>query len=354
MKAAMWYGRKDVRVLDVKEPVIGPGKVKIRVACCGICGTDLHEYAAGPIFIPVDTPHPLTGVLAPVMLGHEFSGEVIEIGADVNRVKVGNRVCVEPIISCGSCAACSQGKYNLCTTIAFHGISSSDGGAFAEITMASQSMVHKIPDTMSYEQGAMVEPAAMALHAVQRSDFRAGNRVAVFGAGPIGLLMIQVIRAAGATDIISIETSPARRAHALKVGATAAIDPLEGDCVQAIREITSGGVDISFEASGAPAALFDAIGCTVFDGQIVVVSVWEGKAELNPNDFVFQERNMIGILGNRNTFPSTIQMISSGTLDVEELITKNISLNDIVAEGFEALLKSKNQVKILVRPEMGS
>jgi len=350
VKAAMWYGRKDVRVLDVDEPVVGPGKVKIRVECCGICGTDLHEYAAGPIFIPADAPHPLTGVQAPVMLGHEFSGDVVEIGAGVSRVKVKDRVCVEPIISCGSCAACSQGMYNLCSTIAFHGISSPDGGAFAQFTMADQSMVHQIPDTMSYEQGAMVEPAAMVLHAVQRSSFRAGKRVAVFGAGPIGLLMIQAVKAAGGTDIISIETSSARRAHALKVGATSAIDPLESDSVQAIREMTSGGVDISFEASGAPAALSDAIACTVFDGQIVVVSVWEGKAELNPNDFVFQERNMIGILGNRNTFPSTIQMISNGTLDVEALITKNISLDDIVTEGFEALLKSKSHVKILVRP----
>jgi len=353
MKAAVWYGKKDVRVLDVDEPAIGPSKVKIQVVCCGICGTDLHEYAAGPIFIPVDHPHPLTGAKAPVMLGHEFSGDVIEIGSEISRVKVGDRVCVEPIISCGTCDACFQGKNNLCSTIAFHGISSVDGGAFAEVTMADESMVHKIPDSMSYEQGAMVEPAAMVLHAVQRSDFRAGDSVAVFGAGPIGLLLIMAIKAAGATEIVSIETSSARRAHALKIGATKTIDPVENSSVETIRNFIPGGVNVSFEATGVPAVLSDAINCTTFDGQVVVVSVWEGKAELNPNDFVFHERKMLGILGNCNTFPSTIQMINNGTLPVDDIITKNISLDDIVTEGFEALLQSKDQVKILVRPKQG-
>lgn len=350
MKAAVWYGKKDVRVLDVDEPAIGPRKVKIRVACCGICGTDLHEYAAGPIFIPAEQPHPLTGVQAPVILGHEFSGDVIEVGSEVTRVKVGDRVCVEPIISCGRCPACIAGKYNLCSTIAFHGISSPDGGAFSEITMANDTMVHKIPDSMSYEQGAMVEPAAMVVHAVRRSDLRLGDSAAVFGAGPIGLLLIQAIKAAGASEIIAVESSSARRAYALKVGATRAIDPTAESSVEAIRTITAGGVNVSFDASGAQAALRDAISSTTFDGQVVVVSVWERKAEVNINDFVFQERKLIGILGNCNNFPETIQMISSGALAVDEIITKDIVLNDIVAQGFEALLASKDEVKILIRP----
>lgn len=351
MKAAVWYGRKDVRILDIPEPTVGPGKVKIRVRWCGICGTDLHEYAAGPIFIPVDEPHPLTGQKAPVVLGHEFSGDVVEIGEGVTRVQVGDRVCVEPIIHCGTCPACVAGKYNLCSVIAFHGISSPDGGAFSEITMAHQSMVHKVPEGMSYERAAIVEPAAMVIHAIRRSNFRVGDRVAVFGAGPIGLLLTQCIKAAGARDIIAIETASARREHAMKMGATTTIDPAANDTVSAILERTGTGVDVAFEATGVPAALKDAIASTSFDGQIVIVSVWEGAAKIEPNQFVFQERQLLGILGNCGTFPETIDMVNNGRITIDSMITRKIGLNDLVADGFEALLKpTKEHIKILVEP----
>lgn len=350
MKAAVWYGRRDVRIVDVAEPVIAPGKVKIRVACCGICGTDLHEYAAGPIFIPT-APHPLTGQRAPVVLGHEFSGEVTEIGAGVTRVKVGDRVCVEPIISCGECPACIAGKYNLCRSIAFHGISSPDGGAFAEITMVDERMVYPIPDSMSYEQAAIVEPAAMVVHAIRSSRLRVGDSIAVFGAGPIGLLIVEAARAAGASDIIVVETSAVRREHALKMGASLAINPAAEDPVATIAARTSGGVEVAFEASGVKRALSAAIAATTFDGQVVVVSVWEGDAIIEPNQFVFNEKSLLGILGNCNNFPETIALISSGMLRVDSLITRRIGLDDLVADGFDALLgTTKEHVKILVSP----
>lgn len=350
MKAASWHGRKDVRVGDHPEPEVAQGKVIIKVACCGICGTDLHEYAAGPIFIPADTPHPQTGVTAPVILGHEFSGDVVETGPGVSSVRVGDRVCVEPIIACGDCPACAAGSYNLCERIAFHGISSPDGGAFAEYTMADERMVYPIPDGMGYELASLVEPAAMVVHAVRRSDFRIGDAVAVFGAGPIGMLLIQMLRAAGASEIIAVEVSSARREYSRKIGADHTINPLECNAAAAIRELTSGGVAVAFEASGAPEALAGAIACTRYDGQTVVVSVWEGGANIEPNALVFQERSLIGILGNCGTFPETIALIDRGTLAVGDLITSDILLDDIVPKGFEALLGSKEQVKILVRP----
>lgn len=350
MRAALWYGRRDVRIVDIAEPAIAPGKVKIRVVWCGICGTDLHEYAAGPIFIPV-TPHPLTGQQAPVVLGHEFSGDVIEIGAGVTSVEVGDRVCVEPIISCGRCAACAIGKYNLCRSIAFHGISSPDGGAFAEITMADERMVHRIPDSMSYEQAAIVEPAAMVVHAIRSSRFRVGDRVAVFGAGPIGLLIVQAARASGANGIFVVETSAVRREHALRMGASIVIDPTREDSAAVIAEETGGGVEVAFEATGAKQALSTAIAGTKFGGQVVVVSVWEGDATIQPNQFVFNEKTMIGILGNCNNFPETISLISSGVLGVDSMITRRIGLDDLVSDGFDALLgATKQHVKILVSP----
>lgn len=122
MKAALWYGREDVRLEDIKEPEVTAGSVKIKVKWCGICGSDLHEYLGGPIFIPQGTPHPISGCVAPVVLGHEFSGEITEVGEGVAGLEIGDRVAVEPIVACGTCAACLEGKYNLCSSLGFHGL----------------------------------------------------------------------------------------------------------------------------------------------------------------------------------------------------------------------------------------
>jgi (R,R)-butanediol dehydrogenase/meso-butanediol dehydrogenase/diacetyl reductase len=350
MKAALWHSKRDVRIEEIPEPVIQKNKVKIKVAWCGICGTDLHEYTAGPIFIPGEEPHPLTGQKAPVVLGHEFSGEVVEVADDVTNVKVGDRVCVEPIIPCRTCAPCRAGKYNLCEIIAFHGSSSPGGGAFSEITMVDSSMVYKMPAEMTYEQGAFVEPAAMTVHAVRQSNLKLGDKVAVFGAGPIGLLTVQMVKAAGASEVIVVELSEERREFARKTGATHVLDPRACDVVQEIRRLTSGGVNVAFEATGVPVVLNQAIESTVFDGQIVIISIWEGSAAIFPNQIVLQEKQIKGILGNRNTFPATIELIRQGMVKVDSLITRKITLDELVDKGFEALVHEKNHVKILVRP----
>jgi len=139
-------------------------------------------------------------------MGHEFSGEVVEIGDGVTSVKVGDPVVVEPILACGECAACKKGKYNICKHLGFHGLSGG-GGGFSEYTMVDEKMVHKMPEGLSYEQGALVEPAAVALHAVRQSKLKAGDKAAVFGTGPIGLLVIEALRAAGAAEIYAVELS---------------------------------------------------------------------------------------------------------------------------------------------------
>lgn len=153
MKAALWYGAKDIRVENIPEPTVKDDGVKIKVKWCGICGSDLHEYTMGPIFIPVKTPHPITGETAPVVMGHEFSGEVVEVGRNVTNVKPGDRVVVEPLIVCGECPACKAGHYNLCEKLGFHGLMGG-GGGFSEYTTFPARFVHKIPDNLSYEKAA--------------------------------------------------------------------------------------------------------------------------------------------------------------------------------------------------------
>lgn len=349
MKAARWYGVRDVRVEEVPEPVIQPGMVKIKVKWCGICGTDLHEYLAGPIFIPKE-PHPLTLDSAPIILGHEFAGEVIEVGKGVTKVQPGDRVAVEPILACGRCLPCQRGLYNICDQLGFHGLSGG-GGGFSEVTMVAERMVHKLPDGMSDREGALVEPAAVALHAIRQSRLSPGDSCVVFGAGPIGLLVIQAAKIAGASSIIAVEISEKRRQLAAQMGAHYVLDPSKTDVVEEITKLTGGGADVCFEVTGVEAALNAAIESSRVDGQVVIVSVWEGIASIPPNSLVLKEREIRGILAYRDIFPAVIQLIAEGTFQLNGLITREIPLSYIVKGGFEELAGSKNQIKVLVGME---
>lgn len=350
MKAARWHAQKDIRVESIEEPKIEPGKVKIKVEWTGICGSDLHEYAAGPIFVPVEEPHYVSKDKAPIVMGHEFSGYVTETGEGVTKVKVGDPVVVEPILSCGTCTACQKGKYNLCEHLGFHGLSGG-GGGFAEYTMVDEHMVHKMPEGLSFEQGALVEPAAVALHAVRSSKVKPGDKAAVFGAGPIGLLVIEALRAAGAAEIYAVELSPERAAKAKELGAKEVINPSDTDAVERIRHLTDGGVDVAFEVTGVPVVLQQCIDSTTFEGETVIVSIWETEANIQPNNIVLSERTVKGIIAYRDIFPAVMQLMNQGYFSADKLVTKKIKLDEIVSEGFEALVKEKNQIKILVKPE---
>jgi (R,R)-butanediol dehydrogenase/meso-butanediol dehydrogenase/diacetyl reductase len=347
MKAARWYKAKDIRVEEVPEPVVTDGRVKIKVAWTGICGSDLHEYVAGPIFVPVDAPHPLSKERAPIIMGHEFSGEVVEVGAGVTRVKPGDRVVVEPILACGHCDACRHGKYNLCDSLGFHGLSGG-GGGFSCSTVVDERMVHRMPEGLSFEQGALVEPAAVALHAVRLSSLKAGGTAAVFGAGPIGLLLVEALRAAGAATIHVVELSPQRAAKALELGANTTIDPSKEDPVAKLRDLTGGGVDVAFEVTGVPAVLRQCIEATHYEGETVIVSIWEKDAAFQPNTVVLKERVIRGIIAYRDIFPAVMQLMTRGYFQADRLVTKRIKLDDIVAEGFETLVREKQHIKILV------
>ncbi|MNX31850.1 Sorbitol dehydrogenase [compost metagenome] len=349
MKALRWHGLKDLRLENIEEPTALPGKVKIKVEWCGICGSDLHEYTAGPIFIPEGAPHPITGEQAPIVMGHEFSGKIVEVGDGVTKVNVGDRVVVEPIYSCGKCDACKAGYYNLCSTMGFLGLAGG-GGGFSEYVAAEEYMVHKIPDNISYEQGALVEPSAVALHAVRQSKLKVGDKAVVFGAGPIGLLVIEALKASGAAEIYAVELSAERKQKATELGAIV-IDPKQYDVVEEIHNRTNGGVDVAFEVTGVPPVLTQALNSTKIGGELMIVSIFEKEAPIKPNNIVMMERTIKGIIGYRNVFPAVISLMTQGYFSAEKLITKRIKLDEVIEEGFEALLKEKNHVKILVKAE---
>ncbi|WP_251859598.1 2,3-butanediol dehydrogenase [Clostridium sp. Marseille-Q2269] len=353
MKAALWYEKKDVRVEEIEEPKIIKGSVKIKVKWCGICGSDLHEYLGGPIFIPVGEPHPLSGTTAPVVLGHEFSGEIVEVGERVTKFKIGDRVIVEPIVACGKCPACMEGKYNLCSSLGFHGLCGS-GGGLAEYTVFPEEFVHKIPDEMSYEDAALVEPMAVGLHSVRISNFNAGDTALVLGAGPIGLATIECLKAAGARLIVVLQRKSIRQKYAKRAGADVVLDPNEVNIPEEVKKLTGGlGIDKAFETTGAKIGFDTGIESLKFEGTMVITSIWEKDINFNPNILVFTEKKILGTLAYRHEFPATMALMKDGRIKTDGYITKKIALDDIVEEGFGALTGSekKKHVKILVTPD---
>ncbi|MBU5306697.1 2,3-butanediol dehydrogenase [Clostridioides mangenotii] len=353
MKAALWYNKNDIRVEEIDEPKVTKGNVKIKVKWCGICGSDLHEFLGGPIFIPVGQPHPLSKNEAPVVLGHEFSGEVVEIGDGVKNFKAGDRVVVEPMVVCGECPACKEGKYNLCSTLGFHGLCGS-GGGLAEYTVFPEEYVHKLPDSMTYEQGALIEPMAVALHSIRIANFNVGDTAIVLGSGPIGLATIECLKSAGAKLVVVLQRKSIRQEYAKRAGADVVLDPNVVDIAEEVKKLTGGvGVDFAFETTGAKIGFDTGLNSLKYNGTMVITSIWEGDVTFNPNELVFTEKKIVGTLAYRHEFPATMALMNDGRIKADGYITKKVYLDDIVDEGFGTLTgpDKKKQVKILVTPD---
>lgn len=357
MRVAHYYGSEDLRVESVDKPTLSETAVRIDVAACGICGTDLHEYESGPDLTPNEgEPHPLTGVSLPVPLGHEFSGTVSAVGDEVTAFSVGDAVTVNPALVCNDCRYCDEGRHNLCKSVANYGLSARSGG-FAEHAVVDTENVVALPDSIPVEYGALVEPFAVGLHAVRRSGLQTGDTAAVFGSGPIGLAIVQAARAAGATDVFVSEPREARREIAAKVGASTTLDPTEIDAIEAIRSATNGGVNVAFEAVGIQPTYEAAIESTKRGGQITAVGISTNEVELVPNDLVVVERTINGSNGYLSgpraaeEFEAAVRYLEAGEFDAEAMITGRVALNNIVDGGFEALLDPESDhVKILVEP----
>jgi (R,R)-butanediol dehydrogenase / meso-butanediol dehydrogenase / diacetyl reductase len=352
MKAARFYGPGDIRVDEVPDPQVGPGQVEVSVDWCGICGTDLHEFLEGPIFIPPKgSPHPITGAEVPVVMGHEFAGVVSAIGSGVTGISEGDKVAVEPYYVCGECAACVAGRYNICRKLGFIGLSGQEGG-FAEKCVVDSRWIHQLGD-LPTDIGALVEPLAVGYHAVRLSGLRAGGTAAVFGAGPIGLVTAASLKAAGAGQVIVIEPAAARKAKATPAGADTVLDPTETDVAAAIRDLTGGaGADVAFECAGIDAVLASAIGSVRPGGTVVNVAIWGHAPQVAMNDLVLSEITVLGSLAYCGDHTNTIGLLRDGKVDAEQFITGRIGLDDLVKGGFRELIDNKEEnVKILVSPK---
>ncbi len=335
MKAAVLKGPYDINVTDTERPEIGNDQVLIRVKRCGICGSDIHAYKG---------KHP--DFIIPVIPGHEFSGVIEEVGSSVKRVKEGDRVVVEPLKVCGKCYYCRRGAYNKCTNLKVLGAQAN--GAFAEYIAVDERWVYRLPDNVSFEEGAMVEPLAVAVHAVKRAN-HVGDNVLVLGSGTIGLLLAQVLKIYGASEVIVTDIKDWKLNLAKEFGAIT-VNPLKDDLKEAIDRVTGGiGVDSSFEAVGNEETLNQALRYTRKGGNVTIIGVFEQRPRIDIMEIVNKELEIHGsLVYSWGDFPKAIELISKRKVNVKSLISKVIPIDDI-KHAFDNIISNKeNVIKIQI------
>jgi (R,R)-butanediol dehydrogenase/meso-butanediol dehydrogenase/diacetyl reductase len=349
MRAVRFHARRDIRVDDVPEPDGPRGhEVLLRPRSCGICGTDLHEYLAGPIVTPVE-PHPLTGARNPQILGHEFAADVLAVGPDAQGVKEGDRVAVMPLAYCGQCFYCARGLNHLCERMGCVGLSWAWGG-MGELAIVLDYQVARIPDRLTYEQGALIEPAAVALYGVERGGVGPGDHVLITGGGPIGALAILAAQAAGAAAVYLSEPNARRRAHAERLEPTAVLDPAAVDVPAELRSLTGVGVDVAIECAGNARALNDCVAATRRAGTVVQTGLHVGKAEVDPMLWSLNDLTIEGTWCYRvYDWPRIAGLVARGAMPVERIVTSRIGVDDVVPGGFDVLADPQGHaVKVLV------
>src|SRR3984957_9933147 len=284
MLAVRWHARGAVRVDEVPPPPPPrPGEVQLRVGWCGICGTDVEEWLSGPAFIPVDAPHPITGTRAPIILGHEFAGRVVAVGDGVAEPQTGQRVAVDTIVFCGTCHWCRRGELTRCRQLGGLGLHG-DGG-LAELCNAPARMCLPLPDTVADDEAPLVETLAVAVRALRRGMLRPGERVAVVGAGAVGLMAVQAARAFGAGSVAVVGPRAGRRDLACRLGADRAVLPEEPAALRA---------DLAVESGGSPQAVEAALQALRAGGRAVLLGIGSPPAGRRPMDTVGQEETPNG------------------------------------------------------------
>ena len=319
MKAAVYHGPGDLRVEEVPVRKLKDNEVKIQVKYCGICGTDIHIFHGD---------RGCCDVTPPLVPGHEFSGVVAEVGSKVKTVKVGDRVTGDPNDMCGECYFCKNGMQHFCKNNI--GIGTTVDGGFAEYVIMREKQVYKVSDDLSFIEAAMTEPISCCLHGIDLCNIKAGDTVLVIGGGPIGMIMMQLAKNAGASKVIMSEPVEEKREQALKLGATKTIDPLHED-VEAVLAEYCENVNVVIECVGnvhtqADAVRFAGKGATIM---YFGLAAPEESFPIRPDDIFKKELHITSSYINPYSFERAIQILESGTVELESLITNVVPLDDI-------------------------
>jgi (R,R)-butanediol dehydrogenase/meso-butanediol dehydrogenase/diacetyl reductase len=375
MRAIRFHGKGDIRLEDVPSPGdLGPRDVLIKPRFCGICGTDLHEYVEGAMVIPTK-PHPYTGAMVPQILGHELSADVVDVGPEVIGTNIGDRVSLMPLVSCGRCYFCQRGQNQLCTSHAAVGLSWPWGG-FAEFAVVPDHQVVVLPDDVSYEQGALLEPAAVAAYAVERGKLKGGESVLVAGAGPIGALAALYAMAIGAGNVYVTETNPQRLKLARALGVSGVFNPLDSGpdlhksgerevgtgifdvskswVVDVLRDLTGGvGVDVAVDCTGNEAGLNTCINAARPRGTVVEAALHVNPPKVDMYALALKDLDLASTwCYNVYDFPRYASLIATGRFPVERVISAKIPLEEVDEKGFKVLTNPRGDAtKILVYPD---
>lgn len=343
MNAAVLNKPMDIEVKKVAIPTPKEDEALLKVYCIGVCGSDVHYYEHGKIGRYV--------VESPIILGHELAGEVVQVGEKVKNVFVGDRVAVEPGITCGRCEHCKSGRYNLCPDVQFMATPPVDG-AWAEYVTVRSDFLFKLPDEMSYEEGALLEPLSVGMHAMSRGKVTPADRILITGLGPIGLLAIQAAKAYGVTEIYVSDVVPYRRDLALEMGVTGVIDPLNVNIEAEVQRLTGGsGVDVVVESSGNHIAVSQTVKIVNRGGRIVLVGLpTASEIPIDITHLIDSEIDVYGVFRYANTYPASIQALSGGNIDVEKVITHKYALKDIKEAVEMARTQKDTSIKIMIYP----
>ncbi len=337
MKALRWHGRGDIRLDEIAPP--GNPKefeIQIKVLFCGICGTDIEEWRSGPHLINK----------SPIILGHEISGQVVQVGRKVNGFEVGDRVGVDGLSGCGACEFCLQNKVNLCSELSAVGLMS-DGG-LTEFLNLDSNLCIKIPDSAPAETGALAETLSVGIRALKRARFLSGESVTIIGAGAVGLLAAQAAAALGACQVIIYEMNEIKRSTARKLGFEHTYHP---------DQFTNNSIftDISIDCSGSRDGVDLSINSVRPAGRVVLLAISTNNPELNTLEIVSKEKEIIGSLSHiKNTdYSEAIDMIASRKVDIENIISEKIPLDLAIENGFEKMISGSHSfIKILITPNM--
>ncbi|KLU61251.1 alcohol dehydrogenase [Peptococcaceae bacterium CEB3] len=339
MRAAVFYGAKQpLKVEEVPKPQIGAGEILVKVAACGLCHTDLHYLDHG---VP-------TFKKPPLILGHEVSGTVTEVASGVSQFQVGDRVLLPAVMACGVCDNCRAGRGNICSHMVMLG-NDVDGG-YAEYIKAEASNVFHLPEEIPLIEGAIIADAITTpFHAVKnRGKVKPGDTVIVYGCGGVGLNLVQVANAAGAS-VIAVDTMEIKLNKAKELGAVATVNASEvPDVAKAIRKLTGGGAEIAFECIGNPKTMESAFSSVRNGGRLVIVGYTEHTMTLNASRVMYREMEVIGSLGCPLTeYPKVIELVRTGKLQVETMVSRRFSL-DQVNEGLDFVRSGQGFRSVIV------
>ena len=343
MKALLLEEYKKLIVTDMPEPEVGARDVLVQIRACGICGSDIHGFdGSSGRRIP------------PLIMGHEASGVVAGMGSDVTKVNEGDRVTFDSMVSCGECIFCERGQMNLCDDRRVLGVSCDDyrqHGCFAEYAAVPEHIIYPLPDNLPFEYAAMIEPVSVAVHAVKRTPIAKGDTAVVVGTGMIGLLVVQALKAAGCGQIIAVDLADEKLALAQTLGAELGINPKITDAVAAIREATGGrGADVAMEVVGATPTVQTAIEATRKGGHVTLIGNLAPKVDFPLQSVVTRELTLHGTCGSNGEYPECIDLLASGAIQVEPLITAKATLDE-GAEWFDRLYAAEvGLMKVILQP----